>query len=129
MLFPIHTINFLIKHVSFILFYADPQQPQDLKAKEEFNGINLSWEPPRFPSFTRIINYKVQQICGGHEETICVPAEKSSYLVSDVFPSQTYSFAIKSTCRTLDNTCDSELSHPIKYTAKGKCALLYLFNC
>ncbi|VDI36871.1 Hypothetical predicted protein, partial [Mytilus galloprovincialis] len=96
----------------------DPQQPQDLKAIEELNGINLSWEPPRFPSFTRIINYKVQQICGGHEKTICVPAEKSSYLVSDVFPSQTYSFAIKSTCRTLDNTCDSELSHSIKCTAK-----------
>ncbi|CAG2212473.1 unnamed protein product [Mytilus edulis] len=96
----------------------DPQQPQYLKAIEELNGINLSWEPPRFPSFTRIINYKVQQICDGHEKTICVPAEKSSYLVSDVFPSQTYSFAIKSTCRTLDNTCDSELSHSIKCTAK-----------
>lgn len=120
----------LLKHIRSIWFYSVPQWPQDLNAIEELNGINLSWEPPRFPSFSRIINYKIQRICGRHKETtIFVPVEKLSYLISDVFPSETYSFAIKSSCSTLDNTCDSELSHLIKWNTKSKWTLLFQFNC
>lgn len=73
-------------------------------------------------------NYKIQQICGGNVETICVSAKKSSYLMSDVFPSQKYSFAIKSCCSSLDKTCESELSHPFECTTKGKIYMLVSFQ-
>lgn len=47
-------------------------------------------------------------------------ADKTSHLMSDVFPSQMYSFAIKTCCTTLNKIYESTFSDTIECKAEGR---------
>ncbi|CAG2212481.1 unnamed protein product [Mytilus edulis] len=73
------------------LISTDPSPPQGLKAEVEMIGIRLTWDPPS----CQVSKYQIERITDGHKDLMDSSAEETSHLISDVFPSQMYYFAIK----------------------------------
>lgn len=95
-----------------------PLPPSGLKATAGINGINLTWNPPPCPYFGGDSNYEIRRTINGHTDKFIVLADRTFYLMSDVFPSQIYSFAVKACCTKLN--WKSKYSDDIQCTAKGK---------
>lgn len=96
--------------------HLDPSPPQGLKAEVEMIGIRLTWDPPS----CQVSKYQIERITDGHKDLMDSSAEETSHLISDVFPSQMYYFAIKLCCTLFDKNCESKFSNHIPCKAGGK---------
>lgn len=108
-----------LKFAIVIFCLLDPQHPRNLKGEAGVDGIKLTWEPPSYPSLKKIHYYKIERRTNGKTDILNSSEKKNYYLMSDVLPSQTYSFAIKTCCSTSDKECESNFSVSINCTAKS----------
>lgn len=99
-----------------VFCHVDQSPPQGLQARVEMVGIRLTWDPPP----CQVSKYQIEIITNGQKVLRDLSAEETSHLISDVLPSQIYSFAIKACCTLFDENSESKFSDRIECKAGGK---------
>lgn len=77
----------------------EPFPPKDLKAVPDFKGIYLTWSLPEYPTLDKIRHFIVE-VNAGNKDIINVTSEKTSFRISDVFPSTSYYICMSTCVRT-----------------------------
>lgn len=89
-------------HKYYLFSLIEPFPPKNLKVVADFEGIHLSWFVPEYPSIDKIRHFIVE-INDGNKDIINISSNKSSFLISDVFPSTSYSIRMAISVRTGNN--------------------------
>lgn len=65
----------------------------------DFKDIFLTWSIPEYPKLDKILHFIVE-VEAGYKKIINVSSKKTSYQISDVFPSTSYSIRMSTCVRT-----------------------------
>lgn len=89
-------------HKYYLFLLIEPFPPKNLKAAADFEGIHLNWLVPEYPTIDKIQHFIVE-INDGNKDIINISSNKSSFLISDVFPSTSYFIRMAIGVRTGNN--------------------------
>ncbi|XP_052064517.1 uncharacterized protein LOC127704471 [Mytilus californianus] len=103
----------------------EPLPPKDLKALTDFKGIHISWSVPEYPTLSKICHF-ILEVNAGNKEIINVESDKTSFLISKVFPSTSYSIRMSTSVRTgteiqTDENQSSGIKTESEYTDEIQC--------
>ncbi|VDI47999.1 uncharacterized protein MGAL_10B000940 [Mytilus galloprovincialis] len=100
----------------------EPFPPKDLKAMPDYEGIYLTWSVPEYPTLDKIRHFIVE-VKACKKDIINVTSEKTSFRISDVFPSTSYSICM-STCVRAGTEIESDqrqIKTESRYTELIRC--------